>query len=562
MIQSLPAVALGSPGTKAALLLIAAAFAVWAAVFIASTSFVAWDGHRYFCLFDDAMISMRFADNLAAGQGLVWNAGERVEGYTNLLMTLLMVLPNAILEKRFAVLTMQIFGIVVALAVAGMNVRLAGELAGPGPGLDSGTLRVAAFALGLAYYPLVYWTLMGMETGLVTFLLLVCLVSFLVFSRRLDRRPLIVLAVGGGLAYLTRPDSVVVTAPLMALALGRAGRDCGWPRRTLVGMVGLFLLLPAAQMAFRIFYYGSLAPTTYTLKLGAFPLSPRLANGLSFLRPFFGQTWPLFLAASVGALAARRRLVALGVPLVLVAYQIAVGGDAWSYWRLVSPGMPILLLLALLGVHTAARRVPGDNPGRRRWLTPATVAGVLALVLAANRTFLPEIRLEVPPHGVEENRETVNAGLAVRALTHHTATVGVFQAGALPYYSERPAVDFLGKCDPHVASLPPDLSGAVAWLGMSTVPGHNKYDLNYSIKELRPTYIEGWAWGRQDLGPWVTRHYEQVVFEGQRLLFLRDSPFVDWRKLGRRRIGPPTRPDAGGVPGEGTSRDPRETRAR
>ena len=50
------------------------------------------DGVRYWWLADDAMISMRYARNLAEGLGLVWNAGERVEGYTNLLWTLFMAL--------------------------------------------------------------------------------------------------------------------------------------------------------------------------------------------------------------------------------------------------------------------------------------------------------------------------------------------------------------------------------------------------------------------------------------------------------------------------------------
>jgi hypothetical protein len=41
------------------------------------------DGVRWFWLDDDQMISMRYARNLAEGNGLVWNLGERVEGYTN-----------------------------------------------------------------------------------------------------------------------------------------------------------------------------------------------------------------------------------------------------------------------------------------------------------------------------------------------------------------------------------------------------------------------------------------------------------------------------------------------
>jgi arabinofuranosyltransferase len=48
----------------------------------------AWS-RRWSC--DDAFISFRYADHLAHGQGLVWNVGERVEGFSNLLWTLLFV---------------------------------------------------------------------------------------------------------------------------------------------------------------------------------------------------------------------------------------------------------------------------------------------------------------------------------------------------------------------------------------------------------------------------------------------------------------------------------------
>src|SRR3990172_11426286 len=47
----------------------------------ASSFFI--EGKPFYALFDDAMISMRYAWNLAHGNGLVWNPGERVEGFTN-----------------------------------------------------------------------------------------------------------------------------------------------------------------------------------------------------------------------------------------------------------------------------------------------------------------------------------------------------------------------------------------------------------------------------------------------------------------------------------------------
>ncbi|MBN2572949.1 MAG: hypothetical protein JXP73_00150 [Deltaproteobacteria bacterium] len=47
-------------------------------------------GRSYAFLFEDAMISMRYAYDLAHGDGWVFDPGERVQGYTNLGWTLLM----------------------------------------------------------------------------------------------------------------------------------------------------------------------------------------------------------------------------------------------------------------------------------------------------------------------------------------------------------------------------------------------------------------------------------------------------------------------------------------
>jgi hypothetical protein len=74
----------------AALLLLLAVYAALALRYVHATSFVV-EGSRVFTLWDDAMISMRYAQNLAAGDGLVWNpGGERVQGISNLGVTLLL----------------------------------------------------------------------------------------------------------------------------------------------------------------------------------------------------------------------------------------------------------------------------------------------------------------------------------------------------------------------------------------------------------------------------------------------------------------------------------------
>jgi len=50
-------------------------YLAWSANYIFRSSFIGLDGQRYFSLFDDAMISMRYAWNFSHGYGLVWTKG-------------------------------------------------------------------------------------------------------------------------------------------------------------------------------------------------------------------------------------------------------------------------------------------------------------------------------------------------------------------------------------------------------------------------------------------------------------------------------------------------------
>jgi len=144
---------------------------------------------------------------------------------------------------------------------------------------------------------------------------------------------------------------------------------------------------------------------------------------------------------------------------------------------------------------------------------------------------LSEFLLLKNPYTTEANTQNVKTAYAIRNLTRETASVGVFWAGSIPFYSERYAVDFLGKSDPQIANRPPDLSGSISWSGMFSVPGHNKYDLTASIIERKPTYIQGTRWGRDDVTEWASNHYVSVSHFGVTLLLLKNSPDVLWERV-------------------------------
>lgn len=527
----------------AATLGISAIFTGWSAAFIHRSSFIAIDGKRYFALFDDAMISMRYAWNFAHGPGLVWNPGETVQGYTNLLMTLFMAVAALLLDKSAAVLAVQVSGAVLMVAVAFTTSGIAGKIAPNLPAQHQSPIRVLVFAGALAYYPLAYWSLMGMETGLLTLLLLLGTYYALDYTDTLRASRLLWVAVFLGLAGLTRNDSTVfalliwtflmVSAMLSGISIHRL-----WP----VGAAfALYALFHIGQMYFQLATYGEWLPNTYTLKLTGMPLTDRVRSGVGFVLPFLIEIGVLLPVVLIGLVLRRtgRKLLLAAMFAASLAYQIYVGGDPWAYWRIMSPTMPLLVTLFVTTLYEIITSMvespltPRAGPYHRvqaGLLSPMVLVTMLTVVglMVVNLRFVYEIALISPPYQKEANLDNVNTAIALTQVTTPDATVGVYWAGAIPYYSGLRAIDFLGKSDRYIANLPPDVSGAVAWSGMKSVPGHNKYDLDYSIKTLLPTYVQGFNWGSQDLTEWADARYRTVSYLGVTLNLLTDSPYVLW----------------------------------
>ena len=583
---------------------IVALFVLWALYFIFRTSFIATDGRRYFTLFDDAMISMRYAWNASHGIGLVFNPGERVEGYTNLLMVGLMTLCTSFLDKSSAVLAIQLSGIPVLLGIATLSLLHWQELAKGNDVYDRDGFAVVAFFGALAYYPLVYWTLMGMETGLLTLLLMAGSLLSLTYMRTKKLSFMGSSALLFSLAYLARPDSAPVAVMILVWTSVFSRGAIKQRIRTMVFGLALYTIFPILQTGFRAIYYESLVPLTYILKATGMPLGFRIQNGVGFTLPFLREARWAYLLACVGVVLGftRRKALLVLPPLILTAYQVAIGGDAWPYWRLVAPGMPYLILLMLAGVDWGLKVVPlaartiitrvrailnlefsafpgipfpylslrvvmvisgfglillgllADHirlgyPGFGLAQLALVVAGgtLLSLVVFSargavlvafsttflllatiNHRFIPEVFFHEVPYKWEANRNHVNVALSILQFTTDDASIGVIQAGIIPYYTSRYAVDFLGKNDPYIANLPINLQGGPAWYGMSSVPGHNKYDLEYSIHQRLPTYVESFGWSSQDLTYVYEAEYVEVSLPGPDPAFRRGDPTVRW----------------------------------
>ena len=160
---------------------------------------------------DDAYISFRYARNLVEGNGLVFNVGERVEGYTNFLWTLMSAAPLAA-GSDDPLPSMHRAGLVLWFATYGLLLVF-------GVGLVSRKVYTAPLVAAplVAHWSFNQWYLSGMETPLVAFLTLLVLV---IFAFQEPGRRLAAAAFGttSVLLVMARPDTAVFVLGL-ALAM-------------------------------------------------------------------------------------------------------------------------------------------------------------------------------------------------------------------------------------------------------------------------------------------------------------------------------------------------------
>jgi hypothetical protein len=451
-------------------LVIAALFIIYAGLFIQASSFIAIDGQRYYTIADDGLISMRYAWNLSHGNGLVWNRGEKVEGITNPLFTILCSVITGHVDKRNSILIVQIIAIVTLLGIALTFKKIAENLK------LNNVVATLLFITPLIYYPLFYWTMRGMEVGLLS---LFVSMALLFFIKNQIRKCTIALII----AFLVRPD--IVIAMIIFGIFIFISRKKEFKQYTVLCISALVL-----TETWRYLYYGQLMPNTYILKMTGMNPIDRIRFGFQYDIYVMKDTGWIYLTAFISLLFIKYRYKVLlfGLPLAMYLYLVYCGGDAFKYCRIIAPYVPILFICI-------AQAISNIN----KWIVIALFS-LLLIYPYTTKIFSKHER---------EGGEEINITLAIllNKVLPINASVGVLWGGCIPYYTDFYAIDFLGKCDPYIANLPPDTTGAVTWGGMKSVPGHNKYDLNYSIGIKHPTYIQTYCWGRQNVFPLIKSNY-------------------------------------------------------
>lgn len=532
--------------TTVAFALLLLAYAIYAAVFIYQSSVVV-NGERYFSLFDDAMISMDYARTLAQGGGAVYYPGaERVEGFSNPLWVAYMALFHLLpIPQQLMSLPIQITG-ALCLLLNLLVVRRIGDWFAPQqPWVGIGAAFLVAF-----FYPLNQWSLLGNEVAPLT-LLMTWSIWVALRARSAGRVPhgLFLLL---GLSTLLRMDMLAFGLLIVAwLAWFDRTR---WKQHLASGTAILAFFMLAQSLA-RFAYYGEWLPNTYYLKMVGGPLLLRVMRGAYVFLKF---AWNFNLVLFVLPLlwfAFRRDAESLLLAATFglqAAYSIYVGGDAWEHRggsnRFFSIAMPAYLLLFMLAAETLRQALldfwKKQGGSRLRLAERISLLALAGFLLLSQINFdalldtdsLQYAFLRKPTIYSIGQQKAIELGLYIKSITTPQASVAVVIGGSLPYYSERPAVDLLGKSDAVIARQAMHIPAGQEWIDFR--PGHNKWDYSRSLGELKPDVIsEVFVGTNAEAEPYLKEYRRIQVPELKRwvpdgILYLRaDSQNILWEQV-------------------------------
>jgi len=373
---------------------------------------------------DDTFISLRFARNLADGNGMVFNIGDHVEGYTNFLWVVLAA--PAFWVGVDPVVWVKVLGGACALGAMVQVFAMSRWLHGrPSPFHYVAPLILASST------SVALWSMSGMAPCLMLVLGTSSVYHLWCALEHGRRRDHVLAGVVMALAALTRPEGHmffifgVAAFAVQAVRLKRIPAGTWWT-------IGVFTAIIAPYHVWRIATFGELMPNTYYAKATAG--SEVWGEGLEQLGGFFG--FNLNAALGVVALLAlipRRnrayRALAMALCIFFMLYLIKIGRDEMKHYRLFLPVYGLYVMLAAEGLRALCEAWKGWKPSAMA----AVPAFALALVpVAVSLQYTKEHRYE---DGYLEMSRKSFQKMGKFILDHSEADdTAIFQdMGACPY---------------------------------------------------------------------------------------------------------------------------------
>ena len=313
---------------------------------------------------DDAFISFRYAKHFIEGYGLVFNIGEKVEGYTNFLWTILVALG---MKLSFdPVIFSLALGVICFVSTIALFIYLGWKL--QSASAESVLFfPMTALALSIHHDANVYAT-SGLETSLITLLVSA---TFAVLLLGRSYRSNLGAGVLLAFAMMTRPDAILffIAAILYALLV---------KQKRIAAVFALSLPVIVLYLPYWIWrynYYGFIFPNTYYAKSADLTYySQGLVYFWTYIHSYYifllvpvlvavfvwnnRHRLSQFFPVSIDQNNTAFRAVILGLLFagIHIAYVIRLGGD-YMFARFFIPITPLLFfVIEALGVLLFQRR--------------------------------------------------------------------------------------------------------------------------------------------------------------------------------------------------------------
>ncbi|MEO6694929.1 MAG: hypothetical protein ABIY50_09360, partial [Ignavibacteria bacterium] len=313
---------------------------------------------------DDAFISFRYVQNFVEGNGLVFNIGERVEGYTNLLWVLILsvfVFLKINIQTISQMLSV-IFGVVVLFVTYKLSELI--EIRSPSTTVkkvktdDTDLISVKLLDLIPSVLlvfsgSFIFWSVSGMES---TMFISFCLLGiyFYLKSRNkaeLDYKFSIFLV----LATLTRPEGLYFFGLIIIHKLFFTIKDhrkdflsVFFSKHNLISY-SIYVIPIILYFLIRYSYYGYLFPNTYYAKTG---FSEAYFNsGIEYFTKFLTTYlfYGIILIAPLYLFKKKENIFEMSLFYFLIVsfiiYTISVGGDVLKQNRFFLPILPLIYIL-------------------------------------------------------------------------------------------------------------------------------------------------------------------------------------------------------------------------
>jgi arabinofuranosyltransferase len=459
---------------------------------------------RQTSLVDDAFISFRYARNLVEGHGLVFNIGERVEGYTNFLWTIILAAGSRLFPLDIPWQAV-ILGLICFAANLLVVYRIGRALHPRGPA--TAYVPIAVILLATSRVFTAYATT-GLETMAASLLVNLGLLFLLTAA---NRSGWFWSGLMFFLAIMTRPDQAIFLAAALPLVLfGWTTKPEGRRRR---GYFFASLPVLLAYLVWKYHYYGSIIPNTFFSRE---PEYPHLLHGLVYTALFFLATnfWViavlffLWLALPGGIKSAKPLKWFAGVSFALTSIYILYFGGDWMHGRFFASLMPIVFL----GVENLVYRFP--RPEKRTiptWVILALAAVVFSTIgVAASypRVYFGEGGWWGNGEMIDVGHETGgNAYLDLahfkndhpgveRAMTFRRyffdrgimATIMLSAIGMDGYFSRLPIMDYHGLTDIEIGRRAPP---ATHEAGLIVLVGHTRRPTDAYLASRRVDFVWG-----------------------------------------------------------------------